>query len=195
MFSVSEQVEGDPDLTRPLLSLRHFLASTGNPSRLENLLPAWDSALAHSDFTDVAEHFRLLLCTLLGLTDEESQTVIAEFTLDDEGTLDLLRRAIAGPEHEAFTASDAEFLDDVCCDLAGLLEALYPFTDADAYVIARRFPEWCVETVDYDELSRSDPILLSELFFEVEAFVSNLDTARRSWRRWLTNKSSAPAVV
>jgi hypothetical protein len=48
--------------------------------------------------------------------------------------------------------------------------------------------------MNFEELDGGDHILLSDLIFCVDGFVTNLITARRNWVRWLERDYSLPAI-
>ncbi|MBY3369040.1 hypothetical protein [Rhizobium laguerreae] len=184
----------DASLTRPLLRVRHYLTSIGKEAELDALLELWDASVAKSDFTEMAANFPSFLITLLDLTGETPKAFQIEDDDDVRYALELLRRAIAGTDHQSLCATDSAFLEDTSGDLGGLLEELLCFNEPDAYVIERNWPGWRSETVDFDELTGNDPILLSDFVSGVDGFVSNLITARRNWKRWRGRDNSIPSV-
>ncbi|MGO6943690.1 hypothetical protein [Rhizobium johnstonii] len=194
MISVSDQLHLDASLTDPLLRVRNYLASIGKEAQLDTLLELWEASVAKSDFSAMAENFPFFLITLLDLTDEVPKAFQIEDDDDVRYALGLLRRAIAGRDHRTLHATDCAFLEDASGDLGGLLEELLRFNEPAAYLIERKWPGWRSETVDFDELTGNDPILLSDFMYGVDGFVSSLVTARSSWLRWLARNNSPPAV-
>lgn len=194
MISVSEQIEHDASLTRPLLRVRHYLASIGRDTELDTLLALWDASASKSDFGAVAAHLPAFLNGLLNMTDAASTAFSIEGDDEVRHVLDLLREAIAGVDHKKLSAADSAFLEDTCGDLGGIFEGLLLFNEPSAYFVERSLPEWLTETMSFEESAEGDQILLSDFIFCVDGFVTNLITARRNWVRWLTRDHSAPAT-
>lgn len=193
MFSVSEQIKRDASLTRPLLRVRHHLASIGRDAELDKLLILWDLSVSESDFGAVAAHLSTFLNALLDVTDAVPTDFSFEDDNDERYELDLLRGAIAGADHKTLSTADSDFLEDVCGDLGGLLEELLRFNEPLAYVVVRKPHGWQTETMNFEDIAEDDQILLSDFIFIVDGFVTNFITARRNWVRWMARDHSAPA--
>ncbi|WP_283196526.1 hypothetical protein [Rhizobium sp. BT04] len=125
MISVSDQMHFDASLTRPLLRVRHYLTSIGKEAELDALLELWDASVAKSDFTEMAATFPSFLITLLDLTGEAPKAFQIEDDDEVRYALELLRRAIAGTDHQSLCATDSAFLEDTSMDLGGFLKNYY----------------------------------------------------------------------
>lgn len=189
MLAVADQIDHDVSLRRPLSILRSYLGSFGRENQLDSFLELWDRAIADSDFQPVANAYPPFITkTLLDLSDDElARDGIQSWAMHEDGhqAMQLLRRAIAGPGHQTLNAIDSDYLEDTCADLGGILEAMENFRDPRTYLRERRPHSWMNEHLDADEVDGSDPILLSDFLFDVEAFVTNFVTAKRNWSRWL----------